>query len=487
MKLKAFLSQAKGQDGEIEVSGISLDSQSISAGVVFFALNGARRHGMEFANQALEKGAVAIVYDPEGMRSSLPKTQLPVFAVENLAAELGNIAAAFYGDPSAAIPVIGVTGTNGKTTCSQFLAQVLPDSGVIGTLGWGEWGDLQQTWNTTPDALQIQSIFAEFVQQQKKYAVMEVSSHGLHQGRVNGTQFYGAVFTNISRDHLDYHGTMEAYVQAKLRLAALPDLRFLIVNVDDQRQQQIIAQAHQDCAIWGYSFKQQKHEKARMLYASNISYSLNGIRCDVNFERQCAALALSIFGDFNLHNVLAVLATLLAIGEGLANAVAKLSKLKTIVGRMEPVQVTAEQPLVFIDYAHTPDALEKVLRALSKHKQHKIWLVFGCGGDRDRGKRALMGQVAVTGADEIVLTDDNPRLEDGGQIIDDIIQGCGDSRFYIVRDRATAIDMVISKASNDDVVLIAGKGHEPYQDIGGKKIPYSDRAVAEQSLIQRCA
>ncbi|MDD1611487.1 MAG: UDP-N-acetylmuramoyl-L-alanyl-D-glutamate--2,6-diaminopimelate ligase [Methylococcaceae bacterium] len=450
---------------DLLITGLTLNSRAVVAGNVFIALAGSKQHGLSHAEQAISKGACAILFDPAGNGKQLAEDlqgRVPMIAVDNLSGALGNIAARFYGNPSQSMNVIGITGTNGKTSCSQFLSQALDDCGIIGTLGWGEWGNLHKTLNTTPDALAIQSILSNLLIAGKKTVAMEVSSHGLEQGRVNGTHFKGAVFTNISRDHLDYHGSMESYLQAKLALLQTPNLAFVVVNLDDAYCEQIMAAIPATVMTWGITCLSTCNNKANEhLMAENIVNNTTGI------------------------NVLCVLAVLLALGISLTDATKKLAQLKPVAGRMERFGGDT-QPLVFVDYAHTPDALDKVLSSARKHCQQALWVVFGCGGNRDTGKRALMGACAERWADYMIVTDDNPRFENSTDIVNAILSGCKNThKIEVLQNREQAIHSAISRAAAGDCIVIAGKGHEDYQEINGTTIPFSDRACVLAALEMR--
>ncbi|ANE57221.1 UDP-N-acetylmuramoyl-L-alanyl-D-glutamate--2,6-diaminopimelate ligase [Methylomonas sp. DH-1] len=482
MKLSELLNGYSETETDPDISGLSLDSRRTAEGDAFFALSGSRQHGLAHAEQAVEGGAKAVVFDPQGSALHLMAlTGVPFIAVTGLAQKLGEIAARFYGRPSEKLDVIGVTGTNGKTTCSQLIAQALPDCGVIGTLGWGDVGSLQATANTTPDALDIQRILAEFVSQGKRTAAMEVSSHGLQQGRVNAVHFKGAVFTNLSRDHLDYHGDMQSYLQAKLELFKTPGLQFAVVNLDDQSSVQVLDSIGQGVQVWTFSTGGRTVANAECVTAENAEFSAAGIEFDAVWRGQRHKAASSIVGRFNLENLLAVLCVLLAQGTPFPTAVARLANLSAIAGRMEKFGGHGK-PTVFVDYAHSPDALEKVLKAI-KGKQ-RLRLVFGCGGDRDKGKRPEMGRIAETWADQVIVTDDNPRSEAPAAIVADILAGCRSEKVTVINDRATAINTAIQQAAPDDCVLIAGKGHEDYQEIAGVKWPFSDSALVQQTLAE---
>ena len=469
---------------DAEFSHIALDSREIKSGSVFFALAGSQQHGLQFAGQVKRQGALAIVYDParEGVQLANEIEDVPLFAIENLADKLGEIAARFYANPSEHLNVIGITGTNGKTSCSQFLAQVMNAAAVIGTLGWGSPDDLQKTLNTTPDAFALQKILAGFVDSDIKNVAMEVSSHGLVQGRVNGIRFLGAVFNNLSQDHLDYHGNMEAYFQSKLGLMQWPGLEFAVVNLDDAYAERVLPAIPIGVRVLSYSLQGKKQAYTDSVNAENIQYGMTGITCDVFWQEQQARLQVSLLGDFNLQNILAVLAVMLAMGKSLVACVHALRSVKAVVGRMECFQGATDKPLVVIDYAHTPDALSKALTTLRNHCDNKLSVVFGCGGDRDKSKRKIMGKIAGELADTVIVTDDNPRFEEGQAIIDEIIVDIKTTGLSVINDRRNAIKQAIMNSSASDIVLVAGKGHEDYQEIKGLRQPFSDREIVQTVL-----
>lgn len=473
------------------ITGLALDSREVVGGDVFIALAGAQQHGLVHVEQAINKGACAVIFDPDNNGQELAESWqsnksvlVPMIAVDNLSLKLGELVACFYGYPSQSLAVIGITGTNGKTSCSQFLSQVLDDCGIIGTLGWGQWGALNTTLNTTPDALATQKILAQLLRAKKRTVAMEVSSHGLAQGRVNAVAFTGAVFTNISRDHLDYHVTMEAYVQAKLALLKMPDLAFAVVNLDDDYSAQIIAAVPDSVRLWQFSVKGKSADSGECVGAENITHKADGMAFDVSWKGGVQRVHVPLYGDFNIENVLAVLTVMLAMGISLAEAVERLAKLQPVDGRMERFG-SEDEPLIFVDYAHSPDALDKVLSSLRKHCAQALWVVFGCGGNRDTGKRALMGKIAEQWADHVVITDDNPRYENGLDIVNDILAGCGSAKIEVIQNREQAIQKVVASAAKNDCIVIAGKGHEQYQDIKGVKLPFSDRQVVIDALRRR--
>ncbi|MCX7097107.1 MAG: UDP-N-acetylmuramoyl-L-alanyl-D-glutamate--2,6-diaminopimelate ligase [Methylococcales bacterium] len=480
---------------ELPITGLALDSRELAEGNVFIALAGAKQHGLAHLAQALAQGAVAVLYDPAGEGELLARQaadNVLMLAVDNLGLILGEIAGRFYDAPSQLLSVIGITGTNGKTSCSQFLGQLLDDCGIIGTLGWGGWGNLHKTMNTTPDALEIQRILAQLVKDNKKFVAMEVSSHGLEQGRVNGVTFKGAVFTNISRDHLDYHGTMEAYLQAKLLLLNKPGLDFAVVNLDDPYSGRIIAAVPQTARILGFSVQGNTLPTGNCISAAAISHKVDGIEFTVCWQEESLRVKVPLYGDFNTENVLAVLAVMLALGLTMSEAVTRLPLLKPVTGRMERFGGDG-LPLVFVDYAHTPDALDKVLSSVRKHCGKSLWVVFGCGGNRDSGKRPQMGRIAGQLADYVIITDDNPRFENGLDIVNDILDGCGTaitrveptSKLQVQQNREQAIQQAIAQAGVEDCIVVAGKGHERYQEINGVHTPFSDSQVVIDALKMR--
>lgn len=475
------------------IIGLALDSRDIIKGYVFIALAGSKQHGMAYIDQAINNGACAMIYDPAGIESTLVEdsSQIPMIAINGLAVKLGHIAARFYGNPSELMTVIGITGTNGKTSCSQFLSQILDDSSVIGTLGWGEWSNLQKTINTTPDALEMQRILAELLKANKKAVAIEVSSHGLDQGRINGVAIKGAIYTNISRDHLDYHGTMDAYIQAKLLLLKSVGLAFVVVNLDDVFSDQIVAAVPEKVEIWGFSVKGKTRSNCTNIIAENILTTDNGIEFELYCHGNKHRIKAPIYGHFNVENILTVFTTMLAMGVAEAEAIKRLEFIRPIPGRMERLG-DERSPLIFVDYAHTPDALDKVLSSIKKHCTQALWVVFGCGGDRDKGKRSQMGQIATQWADHVIITDDNPRYENALDIVNDILKGCQDignstisSNVEVIQDRALAIQSVLARAAAKDCIVVAGKGHELYQEINGVRLNFSDSQVISDALTAR--
>ncbi len=464
-----------------EIADLALDSRRVRPGTLFFAVPGESGDGRTFIPDAIARGAAAVVFEPEGYAAP---ADLPVtaFGIPNLKRRIGAIAERFYGAPSAQLVVVGVTGTNGKTTCTQLLSRALVGLGrrcaVIGTLGNGFPGALQAGTHTTPDAVRVHALLAEFRAAGASHISMEVSSHALDQGRVDGIAFDGVVFTNLTRDHLDYHGDMEAYGRAKARLFDWPNLRFAVINVDDPFGRALRERIAGRVKIWSFGLR------AGEVRATDIRPLPDGFALHIETPMGAATIQTALLGRFNVENLLAVLATLLACDVPLNDALAQLRAATPVTGRLERFR-GANTATVVVDYAHTPDALEQALLALREHAPGRLWCVFGCGGDRDRGKRPLMGAIAERLADTVVLTDDNPRHESPEQIVADIVAGMR-SPPRVVRDRAQAIRTVIREARAGEIVLLAGKGHEDYQQVGDTRVPFSDRDLV-RGLLQVAA
>jgi UDP-N-acetylmuramoyl-L-alanyl-D-glutamate--2,6-diaminopimelate ligase len=483
MKLNQLLNGLTECRDDLIVKGLKLDSRHVEFGDVFFAIRGAQQHGLAYAEEAIKNGAAAIIYDPIGCDETLlEKFSSVTIAISNLSAHLGILASKFYENPSQQIAVIGVTGTNGKTTCTNLIAQSLKDCGCIGTLGWGDLDNLLPTLNTTPDAFSVQDILKTMVAEKKSAVAIEVSSHALQQGRVNGVKFKGAVFTNLSRDHLDYHDSMEAYFQAKLSLFTRSELEFVVVNIDDPAGGVIIDNLSKNVQCWTYSTKGKTRNSNASLSAENIRHTKDGIHFKLNWQSQTIDAYTPLTGSFNLENSLASLGVMLAMKIDLVDAVNRLALLRPIPGRMQKFG-GHQQPTIFVDYAHSPDALEKVLYA--SKGDGRLWVVFGCGGNRDKGKRPEMGRIAESIADQVLITADNPREEEPEQIMQDILAGCRSSKVRLIPDRMSAIMTAILEADIQDRIVVAGKGHENYQEIKGCKLPFSDAEAIKQSLALR--
>jgi len=474
---------------ERPISGLALDSRDVRPGYLFIALAGTCQHGLDFLSDAVRRGAVAVAYEIGGgveagaMDDLTASSGLPLIEVPDLRREVSALAARFYGDPCRAMTVIGVTGTDGKTSVSQFIAQALnigaQTCGVIGTLGYGMLGALSPASHTTPDAITVQRLLAEMHARGAQHCAMEVSSHALDQGRVEAVRFEVAVLTNLTRDHLDYHGSEKAYADAKARLFTMPGLRHAVLNRDDEFGRRLMAELPAGVACWDYSLDPLSQHGA--VICRELEYLPDGLRLVVETPNDSIELRVGLLGRFNAANVLAVLTTLLALGFPLERAAGRVELLMPVTGRMERFGGHGK-PVVIVDYAHTPAGLAAALDAVRAHTIGKVWCVFGCGGDRDRGKRQMMGAVADAKADEIVLTDDNPRTEDPEQIVRDILAGIDIHEPFIVRDRAAAIRLALESANPADAVLVAGKGHEIYQIVGAQKLPFDDREQVQRLL-----
>ncbi|MEJ2179540.1 MAG: UDP-N-acetylmuramoyl-L-alanyl-D-glutamate--2,6-diaminopimelate ligase [Gammaproteobacteria bacterium] len=476
------------------IAGLSLNSNTVNPGDVFCALAGQKEHGLNYAAQAIQRGACAVIWEANTMQDdvvmldSLSK-HVPLIPVVNLKLQLGKIAERYFGEPSKQLCVIGVTGTNGKTSCSQFLAQGLNQdapSCVIGTLGNGFIDRLQQATHTTPDAITLHSLLAEFQQQGAKNVVMEVSSHGLEQGRASGVDFEIAIFTNLSRDHLDYHGDMSAYGNAKKLLFEMPCLKTAIINADDEFGASLADSLQGKLEVIRYGVSQ--HHDSLDVRASKIRVDSAGLHFDVITPRGSGIVSSSLLGRFNVSNLLAVLAALLSRGVRFEEALLRISKMSNVSGRMERIPSHEGQALFVVDYAHTPDALAKALQSLREHVDHKkhgkLWCVFGCGGDRDQGKRPAMGEAAEHFSDHVIITDDNPRTEPASHIVSQILNGVLKQQDVVVNhDRVAAIKHAMDHATDRDVVLVAGKGHEDYQIIGAEKRAYEGDAKVVARLL----
>jgi UDP-N-acetylmuramoyl-L-alanyl-D-glutamate--2,6-diaminopimelate ligase len=470
----------------VKAASLCADSRAVAPGDVFVAFPGARVDGRRFIADAVAGGAAAVLWERQGQVSNAALS-VPNVAVDDLQALSGWIAHLVYGRPSEKLWMVGVTGTNGKTSVSQWIAQAFAQlerrCAVVGTLGCGFPGHLEESLNTTPDALTLHRLFAGYLAQGAQAAAMEVSSIGLDQGRINGVHFDVAVFTNLTRDHLEYHGSMEAYGAAKEQLFATPGLKAAVLNLDDALGRKIARDlAGSGIALSGYSLQAGTDAQ---LVAERIAATPRGLRFTAVTPQGRTEIEVPMVGEFNVANLLAVLGTLLASGVPLDRAAAVLRGLTSAPGRMQAVGGEG-QPLAVIDYAHTPDALDKALTALrgtAAARGGRLVCVFGCGGNRDPGKRPQMGEIAACRADTVVLTSDNPRDENPQAILADIARGVPGAR--TIADRSEAIRAALAEADPRDVVLIAGKGHEAYQEIAGRRLPFSDIDCAVAALASR--
>lgn len=467
--------------GEATVRGLTQDSRRAGPGMAFAALPGLHVNGVAYAADAVAKGACAIIADA-GSRNRehlLSPLGVPVCWIEGLGERLGAIAARFYGQPARRMTVIGVTGTDGKSSVTHFLAQALDQerarAGIIGTLGNGLVGELKPSGYTTPDAIGVQAALAELASAGARWAVLEASSQGLAQGRLNAVDFNQAILTQLTRDHLDYHGTIENYAAAKRRLFEVPGLEYAILNLDDAFGRDLAARGSSARKCLGYSFAARPPADMDAIWASSLRLFDGGFVMRVETPWGQSEIESPLLGRFNAANLLAVLASLLALGVPLADAVDRLRAVRPVPGRMERF-ARPGAPVAVVDYAHTPAALEAVLTSLRQHGAQRLCCVFGAGGDRDRGKRPLMGAMAAQLADRIVVTDDNPRSEDPDAIVEDILAGLAQREgVEVIHDRAAAVRHALDTAQPGETVLIAGKGHEAVQITARGTQPYSDR------------
>lgn len=465
---------------DVEISGLQNDSRHVKPTYLFFAYPGAAADGRLYIRQALAAGAVAVIYEPENLPNSvyLP-ADIPCFPLPKLASKLAAIASHFYGHPTQALSVTGVTGTNGKTTIAFQLAQAFELLGqkaaYIGTLGQGDVQALQPLLNTTPDALCVQQLLYEYKKNGVQQLCMEVSSHALCQGRVEEIDFNGAIYTNLTLDHLDYHHTMEAYAAAKSKLFAMPTLKWAVINRDDQYAQLMQEKLSPTCRKITYGLQDGSDVRA-----VNLKISMFGSEFDIISPWGQHSIRVNLLGKFNIYNSLAVFTSLLAQGMAVTDVVEVMDKLKASPGRME---VVTQKPCVIVDYAHTPDALENVLTTLQQLKQGRLGVVFGCGGDRDKTKRPIMGRIASQNADFVIVTSDNPRTEDPAQIVAEVAAGLiPTTKALKVINREEAIQQALNMAGPQDIIIIAGKGHESYQQIGAQRFVFSDQDVVRQLL-----
>lgn len=481
----------------ISVLGITIDSREVKAGYAFVAVQGIQQHGKEFIGQAIDNGAVVILIQSQTSNVEIDGSKAaPIIFLPELNSQLSAIAGRFYQQPSHAIPVMGVTGTNGKTSCSQLYAQLSAllqkNCGVLGTMGYGVCSgvnakqtqlSLVTTGMTTPDPIRTQKIVRELVDAGSESIAMEVSSHGLDQGRVADITFDTVVFTNLSHDHLDYHGDMESYGAAKTKLFLMTGLKRAVLNKDDAYSEVIKAKISQGVEILFYSVENAQAD----ICLSHLRYQSNATSATLHTPLGSWPIQIQMSGRFNLSNLLAVIAAHYpheindVEKQNFSFLVESLSYLKPVPGRMELISnATGRQ--VFVDYAHTPDALENILQAVKELGSNQLWCVFGCGGDRDKDKRPLMAKIAEQYADRIVVTSDNPRHEDPSVIVEDIVAGFAATSYEVCVERQQAIHTAINASMPGDIIVIAGKGHEDYQLIGDNKLPFSDQDCARLAL-----
>lgn len=477
---------AKPLPEPIVLTGLSLNSQQLQPGEAFIALKGQASDGRAYIQQALASGASAVICEEKDLATFYPLPMKVIVPVKNLTGKLEHIVKRFYGDMSD-LQIMGVTGTNGKTTTSFLLAQSLTRIGlpcaVLGTLGYGFVTDLQTSQLTTPDVISLFKYLNTIKEQKAQAVAMEVSSHGLAQRRVNAIEFCSALFTNLTQDHMDYHGSMEAYGRAKQKLFQFPSLKRAIVNADSPFAERMLSVLKRDVPAILYTVGTEPprindtlRTSLDTIFVKEAQLDQRGISAQVHTPWGEGTLRSPLLGQFNLSNLLGVLAELCLRDIKLDVALAALSTAVGAPGRMQRLG-GVRTPQVIVDYAHTPDALENALKAARLHCRRRLWCVFGCGGDRDKDKRSKMGRIASLYADRVVITNDNPRSENPQQIIEDILQGIESSvteHIIVEEDRQAAIEFAISHALAVDTILVAGKGHENYQIIADKKIPFSD-------------
>jgi len=481
---------------QLTVSGVTIDSRKVQAGDCFVALKGAVTDGASYIEQAIARGAVAVLVD-ESSEMSIDAASLavPVLRIKNLSTWVSKIAGRFYANPSQQLNLVAFTGTNGKTTCSRLYAQLMAEIGqsksaFIGTTGYGmvesqqaqsidaafKSNRITDTGLTTPDAVAVQRILAELRAAGAEQVALEASSHSLVQHRIADLHIDTAVFTNLSRDHLDYHADLDSYAAAKAQLFSMPSIKTAVINIDDKVGSEMIAGLNADLKVLTFSLE----DVTADIYCAAICLSAQGISATVTTPWGQGQLHSTLLGKFNLSNLLAVIAVAGAQGVALDQCLQALPQLTSVPGRMQLV-ATDLQPKVIVDYAHTPDALEKALQALKPHCSGQLWVIFGCGGDRDAGKRSEMGGIAQRYADKVVITNDNPRTESPQQIANHILEGI-QGQVTVELDRREAIFSAIQQAADQDIVLIAGKGHENYQIIGAERFPFSDQKEARLAL-----
>jgi UDP-N-acetylmuramoyl-L-alanyl-D-glutamate--2,6-diaminopimelate ligase len=476
----------------VKIKHLVSDSRCVKPGDTFVAYPGGQSDGRNFIAQAIEHGANAVIWEANKFVWD-ESWQVPNLPVENLRAQSGEIANFVYDEPSRKMWMVGVTGTNGKTTCSHWIARTLNELGrksaLLGTIGNGLPNALRPTVNTTPEAISVQGLLAEYAEIGVQTVAMEVSSHALAQGRVNAVHYDVALLTNLSRDHLDFHGDMHSYALAKRKLFDWAQLKFAVVNLDDVFGAELAESLRDsEVEVVGYGLNNEALRLAerlgiRMVFGDDLEMNAQGMSINIHSSWGRTGMQSRLIGRFNASNLLGVLAVLLVSGVDLSDAVRELEQQRAVAGRMQTLG-GKDKPTVVVDYAHTPDALEKVLQTLTevtRPEGGKVICVFGCGGDRDRGKRPMMGAVASKLADECIITSDNPRTESPKAIIDAILFGV-EGEHKVIEDRALAITRAVGIARAIDTVLVAGKGHEDYQEINGVKQPFSDSEVVRRAL-----
>ncbi len=476
------------ETGAIDICGLSVNSRDVSPGFLFIALAGTQTDGENFIEDAARRGAVAVLVTTKADRAEgayNSATGIPIVAVADLQQRVSALAGRFFGEPSARLSVAGVTGTNGKSSIVSLIAQLQALTGTasatIGTLGVAVNGvTINDTGMTTPDAVDCQKWLAELCRRKIRAVAIEVSSHGLDQARVAGIQFRTGIFTNISHDHLDYHGTVEHYALSKQKLFRMKALQNAVINLDDPFAIPMIEVARQSAQVISYSLRNPQADA----FASDIQYTPEGVIFRLKTIWGSARVQSPLLGDFNVYNLIAAISAVCADKISLVSVLNQVPHLCPIPGRMEKI-TESEDIVVVVDYAHTPDALQHAIAAMRRHTTGKLWVIFGCGGDRDAAKRPIMARIAEQFADKVIVTSDNPRTEDPHRIIAEICAGFDDANHEVIDDRRSAIGRAVLNADSGDVILLAGKGHEKYQIVGTEKVLFDEAAIVNAALVQR--
>ena len=470
----------------IKYNNICDDSRYVNKGTVFFAVKGLSSDGCDFIESAINSGACAVIYEPPYDLSNI-ETSIPIIAVDDLKLEIANIVSRHYESSINEMSIIGVTGTNGKTTVSWLIHQGFKKigykSGYIGTLGYG-LENLNLNELTTPSCMKLHKILSEFQNSGVEYVVMEISSHAIDQKRIEGINFNTVIFTNLSRDHIDYHGNMENYGETKAKLFLERQSKIKIININDSFGRSLIERVDEE--VISTSIEPINIDKDKFI--SVTKYETNGSGFDIDLKSSWGTFKthVPLLGTFNIENVIQTIALFLSHGFSMSKIQTIIEGMKAPSGRMESVDMDNNHllPKVLVDFSHTPDALKLSLQSIRDHYDGKIWCVFGCGGDRDRGKRKMMGNIAERYADYVIVTSDNPRNENPEKIISDILEGIS-SKVETIVSREEAINFAIMKANKNEIILIAGKGHESYQKIGEETLEFSDHKISKKSLIRR--
>ncbi|OEF11346.1 UDP-N-acetylmuramoyl-L-alanyl-D-glutamate--2,6-diaminopimelate ligase [Aliivibrio logei] len=472
----------------VEISSMTLDSRKVTTGCLFVAIKGHAVDGRQFIPVAIKQGASAVLAQSDEVNQTGTINfldQTPIIYLDALSIKLSAVAGRFYHAEQRKMQLVGITGTNGKTTISQIIAQwatlLGKPAGVMGTTGNGLLTDLKPALNTTGSPIEIQQTLTGLENIGAKLTALEISSHGLVQGRVNALNFDAAVFTNLSRDHLDYHGDMANYAEAKKLLFTSHCPKYSIINADDTVGASWLKELPNAVGV-SLNEGNLSFHSGKKVFATSVIYSTDGIQISLNSDWGTADLSVPLIGAFNANNILVAFATLLSLGYDITELADAAPKLTAVIGRMELFSSEGNAKVV-VDYAHTPDALDKALQALRVHCEGKLWCIFGCGGDRDTGKRPMMASIAEQQADVIILSDDNPRSEDPSLITKDMLAGLNQPDIaHVIHQRFDACQFALSQASKHDIILLAGKGHEEYQVLATETIHYSDRETAQKLL-----